>query len=113
MEWYQPVHDPYNLFSFPWQADQLKAEAPNLEFMTDTNIPGFATDSTPGTYEVQWKAGAGSGKTTATSNEVSWHASASVSYGSPKWMEAAGASYDVGVKAEYNGSHGFGDVDTS
>lgn len=113
LEWYQPVHEPYNLLSYPWHPDQLKYDSPAMQLLTNTNVPGFATDSTLGTYELRWSAGAEEGSTTGTNETASWHTKASVTVGSPKWAEAVGSSFSAGFEAEYNGSHAWGSVDTS
>eukprot|EP00127_Corallochytrium_limacisporum_P000513 Clim_evm15s15 gene=Clim_evmTU15s15 len=114
LEWYQPIHEPFNVFSYPWHHDQLKFDTPDLKLLTNTNIPSFATDSAAATYQLQWSAGAGESQTTGTKETGSWHTKFSLSVGSPKWAEhALGKHYSAGVKAAYNGSKSWGDVDTS
>ena len=43
-EWYQPINEPGNLFSYPWSLAQLRRSIPGLAPMTANPAPWRATD---------------------------------------------------------------------
>ena len=55
-EWYQPINEPGNLFSYPWSLDQLRRSIPNLAPMTTNPAPWRATDTSTSAYSTTWIA---------------------------------------------------------
>src|SRR5262249_49779695 len=53
MEWYQPVHEPFQLLSYPWDITQLKARYPGLDMQGQSNI--FPTNEAA-TFSFDWMA---------------------------------------------------------
>ncbi len=52
LQWYQPVWEPFNIFSYPANITQLQAAYPNLSILS---IPQtFATDGTTVTESIKW-----------------------------------------------------------
>src|SRR5262249_34925806 len=45
LEWYQPVHEPGNVFSYPWSTAQLKSLYPGFTALTADPAPVWSTDS--------------------------------------------------------------------
>jgi hypothetical protein len=59
-EWYQPVNEPGNLFSYPWSLAQLQRSIPNLAPLTANPAPWRATDTSTSAYSTTW-TGRGTG----------------------------------------------------
>lgn len=78
--WYQPVHQPGNVLSYPLDTAQLQ------QSFSDTIVPrtadpptclGFGTSNT--TYSTAWTAGSGGGTTTGNANAFSQNVTVTVS----------------------------------
>jgi hypothetical protein len=84
-EWYQPVHEPGNVFSYPWSPDQLQDSFPNFAALAgDPDQPNWrGTDSTTTTYTTTWSQGSGANQTSGSvstyKTDVSVTASANAS----------------------------------
>ena len=81
-EWYQPVHEPGNIFSYPWNSTLL---AERFEQGIDTKSKGgsfFTDDSTTG-VNIDWSFNSGQDSTTGTTNTHSFEKSYSISTGKP------------------------------
>jgi hypothetical protein len=68
LEWYQPIHETGNVFSYPWSLEQLQAAEGGIDLLTSSDPDGFATDSSTHTAEATW---AGQQTTTSTSGTAS------------------------------------------
>ena len=77
LEWYQPVHEPGNIFSYPWSYDHLAEQYPDLIPLSESIA--FATDDSPETTEVKWDTGTANDQTTSSTNTQSKTTSESVS----------------------------------
>lgn len=81
-EWYQPVHEPGNVFSYPWDLAQLQQVFPNLKTLTTTPAVWRATDTSDSDYATTWsgttKASNSSGSTNTETFSLSISASATV-----------------------------------
>ena len=51
LEWYQPIHETGNVFSYPWSLEQLQAAEGGVDLLTSSDPDGFATDSSTHTAE--------------------------------------------------------------
>jgi hypothetical protein len=85
LEWYQPVHEPGNLLSYPGSLAQLRADQPQqtgtatsrLQLLTAAdNIWGSQSSEQ---VSIAWTAGGGNDQTTGTLSNHSFDASVSVS----------------------------------
>jgi len=91
VEWYQPIHENGNIFSYPWDKDQIG----NLgEIKTDPNT--YATGGNEAEFEVKWKNVTEDGVEVSTEKKVNVDASISVG------GEILGADTKVKVKGHYD-----------
>jgi len=79
LEWYQPVHEPGNVLSYPWDLAQLKLRQPQFSPYTSENPTAWATDSSFRDAQANWTEGAGSNVTSGQTSTHSFKASVSVS----------------------------------
>lgn len=77
-EWYQPVHEIGNVFSYPWSLSLLQQEKPNLVALTTDPAPWRSTDTSMSSYNTTWKGGGSSSKTTGSTTSHSFDFSISV-----------------------------------
>jgi hypothetical protein len=58
-EWYQPAHEPGNIFSYPWTVAQLQQSLPRLTALTgDPDQPVWrGTDTSSSAYSATWNQG--------------------------------------------------------
>ncbi len=74
-DWYQPVHEPGNVFSYPWSLAELQTQY--SEQLNPLTGPAtcMATGTSSSSYSTQWSSGhnqdSSSGSTTTFSNELS------------------------------------------
>lgn len=79
-EWYQPVHEPGNIFSYPWNEAQLAKQIPQgIDILTGPQH--FFTDSSSQAQRLTWSQGAGKDQTTGTTNDHSYEKSYSLTGG--------------------------------
>jgi hypothetical protein len=91
VEWYQPVHENGNIFSYPWDKDQIE----NLgEIKTDPKT--YATGDNELTFSVTWKNVTEDGLEVSTEKKVNVDASISVG------GEILNAETQVTVKGHYD-----------
>ncbi len=73
--WYQPVHEPGNLFSYPWDETQLKLALPSTWVpltATGDAAPWRGTDTSTSAYETKWTASSGATQTSGSVNAQSF-----------------------------------------
>jgi hypothetical protein len=110
LEWYQPVHEPGNLFSYPASLDQLIANQPRLQGPDDvagnsrfeqlasgTNFPWQINDGDT-TQSVEWTTTSTTTATATSTSNHSFDASASVS--------GSGEIFGVGISASAKFDYG-------
>jgi hypothetical protein len=91
VEWYQPVHENGNIFSYPWNKDQIE----NLgEIKTDSNT--YATGGDEAEFSIEWTNGTEDGLEVSTEKKVNVDASISVG------GKILGADTKVTVKGHYD-----------
>jgi hypothetical protein len=110
VEWYQPVQEPGNLFSYPANAQQLEANlagGTTLQPLTPTNQIWDAQVTSE--FTADWKAGGGSSVTSGTTASHSVDAQVSVS------ANASVFGFDVGASTgfAYNKSTSVGTLNQS
>ncbi len=91
LEWYQPVHEPGNIFSYPWSSAQLATQYPNLIALS-SGI-SFSTGTTTDDTGVKWTTGGGNNQSTGSTNTQSHTTSESVSGGIKGTGGSAGVDY--------------------
>lgn len=65
VEWYQPVHQPGQVFSYPWSMDQLEQRTGDLLLLTGLGA-SFYTDDSLRTVQVTWSEQQGMDATSST-----------------------------------------------
>jgi hypothetical protein len=74
-DWYQPVHEPGNVFSYPWSLAQLEARYTEQVNPLTGTATCMATGTSSSSYSTQWSSGhnqdSSSGSTSTFSNELS------------------------------------------
>ena len=98
LEWYQPVNEPGNVFSYPWDLDQMKLVSPDLNALT--NESWSLTDTSTKSVRTDWKQGGESGETNGTVGK--WEADVSGSIGFQFGLAKVGT---VGAKLTVDVSH--------
>ena len=78
LEWYQPIHETGNVFSYPWSLEQLQAAEGGIDLLTSSDPDGFATDSSTHTAEATWAGQQTTTSTSGTASNISWKVSTSV-----------------------------------
>lgn len=100
-EWYQPVHEPGQIFSYPWSQAILDLSAGNLLPLTDTGW--FYTDDSGEWASASWTNSSGTDWTTGTTDNHSFDTSNSVTFGTPNLSEKE-SGVNVTGKIDYNRS---------
>lgn len=111
LEWYQPVWQPNNIFSYPSTANQagmLAAEFLSGTPVLMTNPTPFATDSSSTNQKTEWTNDSGSGTTIANNTNITWGTSFSASLKPPKVVGGPSGSFSI----SYNGSKAISSLDT-
>lgn len=112
VEWYQPVREPGNVFSYPWNLSQLQALEPNLDLLTSPNPTQFYTDGSVRVEQVSWANQSSQAVTTGSVKNYSWDKSVSISMnvGIEDVVNiGGGGSYSF----DYNGSKSFSTLNSS
>jgi hypothetical protein len=114
IEWYQPVHEPGNLFSYPGSLAQLQSDQPaptsrfNQLAPPEDEIKSWGSQSNL-TTEITWLSNESSKVTSNTKTNHSFDASGSIA-GSVDFGEA---SVDISAKFDYNSSKSLSTLITS
>jgi len=78
LEWYQPVHEIGNVFSYPWNLAQLQATHDNMNLLTSQVPTAFQTDSSTTKVFANWSGQSNSSVTSGSVTNISWGASTSI-----------------------------------
>ena len=110
-EWYQPIHEPGNIFSYPWTVDQLQHSLPGLIALTgDPSQPNWrGTDSSSSAYSTEWNQGIGSAQSSGSVNTN--QTDASVTVAAQVSIEGFGVSSSTGF--DLNSSQSVSTLNTS
>jgi hypothetical protein len=101
LEWYQPVQEPGNIFSYPATVAQLTANlAGGNGFQPLTATNNTWDSETSSSTQAQWSSGSSSGASAGSTSTHSFDASVSAS----GKLSFAGASASAGVGFDYNQS---------
>jgi hypothetical protein len=107
MEWYQPPWEPFNVFSYPANLQQLKAIYPNLQQIATTTAT--FTDQGQLSQQVNWTNNSTASKTASFDQNNSYENDLSVN-GAVSFGEI-GAGFEGGL--DISGSQGFSQLNKS
>ncbi len=110
-EWYQPVFEPGQVFSYPWDTDQLAYQIANPQPLTE--ITFYVTDNSGETASAMWSSGTGTNQTSGTTQEQSFDTSNSVTVGTPNLEKAVGGGASVTTSYDYADSTANSTLNTS
>ena len=80
LEWYQPVHEPGNVLSYPWNLALLQQQfVNNVPVLSENPAPIQAIDTASTTYTSTWSSGSSQGLTSGSTNSFSNDLSVSAS----------------------------------
>jgi len=82
-EFYQPIHEPGNIFTYPWALAQLLSRSGSVEsdLLTPSNPIGWFTDTSATTEFTDWSQGSGNECTTEAEQNLTFNQSLSIGYG--------------------------------
>ena len=109
LEWYQPVQEPGNVFSYPGSAALLQELYAGFTPLTADPATGWATDSSGSTVSVSWSQGSGSSVTSGSVSTQSFDVSTTVSASA----EAFGFGADISAGFDYNSSSSISTLNES
>lgn len=111
LEWYQPIHEPGNVLSYPWDQCQLQNNfTQTLTSLGSGNV--LATDGSTGTFAATWTGSQGMDQTSGTTSTHSYDMSISLTGGTPA-LEEADAGANVTGKFDYNNSTSVSTLNTN
>ncbi|MBL4660929.1 MAG: VCBS repeat-containing protein [Alcanivoracaceae bacterium] len=104
LEWYQPVHVPGQLFTYPWNQQQLLLQNPELKTLSQTNTGAFFTDDSPTTRKVNWSGSSGENKSVGFNSSWELAGGVSVAVGTPEatYKDAGGIRGKVDFDMSYS-----------
>ena len=99
VEWYQPVHEVGNIFSYPLDLAQLEADEGAIDILTSKNPISFSTDGSTHTATATWSGQNDSSVTSGSTSNITWGTSVSITEKAGIFGGFAGSQ-----KFSYNGS---------
>lgn len=106
LEWYQPVHEPGQILSYPWDCQQLAARnevsiCPEDEgtsaYSLLSDAASFSTDTTDQEYTLTWKGGSEQSKTVDKGADFSQKLTYTLTASTPAYEES-----EEGLKSKYS-----------
>ncbi len=95
-EWYQPLHEPGNIFSYPWDENQLKLQvSEGIDLLTRPQH--FYTDDSDQAQMLRWDTKSEDDQTTGSTNSHSFEKSYSLTGGN-----VIGKILNVNLKGDYS-----------
>jgi len=107
LEWYQPVHEIGNVFSYPWSLQQLQAAEGDIDLLTSADPDGFATDDSTQKAQATWAGQQSTTSTSGSTSNINWGASVSVTKTAGVFGGPLGS-----VDVSYNGSKAISTLNT-
>ncbi|MDX1415868.1 MAG: VCBS repeat-containing protein [Candidatus Promineifilaceae bacterium] len=108
-EWYQPVHEPGQLFSYPWDQTQLEKRMESTPQYLSTPLT-FFTGELAQTFDLEWSVGTGSEQSIGTSQEHSFETNNSLSMGE---VPKEGSGLEIKGSVDYNNSNAAETLNTA
>lgn len=123
LEWYQPVHEPGQVLSYPSSCDELEArygvdlcDGNGLPDDSSASLlatsPSFKTDDSSGTFSLEWTVGKGSSKTTSKGGQFSQSLSETVTASTPSY-ESVVAGFRVKETVSINSAESISTARTN
>jgi hypothetical protein len=110
VEWFQPVREPGNVFSYPWNLSQLQALEPTMQLLTSSTPTQFFTDSSALIEQANWQGQSSQSVTSGSTQNYSWSKSVSISLNvSVPAIVSGGGDFSFA----YNGSKAFSTLNSS
>lgn len=78
LEWYQPVHEPGNLLSYPWRVDVIKQEVAGLSALTNPQAEFVSPGTSVTSFSSTWTTGTTQDQSVGSSNKQSLDVSVSI-----------------------------------
>lgn len=113
VEWYQPVQETGNVFSYPWNFSQLQGQQPNINLLTSGSPTTFYTDSSTLTEQANWANQTSQSVTSGSVKNYSWSKSVSVSGNLSVDIEGLDIGGGTSYSFSYNGSKSFSTLNSS
>ncbi len=112
--WYQPVHEPGSILSYPATIDQLEHDyGASIALLTPANV-AFSTNQEEGSWTMIWNNATSDSDKTTLVNTGTWNLGFEASYGSSKKFEKlTGLSSKNTLNIDYDGSYSSNDTATS
>lgn len=105
--WYQPPHEPGNIFSYPCsQATAQSVYGGKIQGRYQSSSPWLYTDSSPSTDTFSWQTNTGTNQSVGTTVQSSWDVSTSVSM---EVKTQIGPSFEHSDTVDLSSSDSFGD----
>jgi len=111
LEWYQPIEEPLQVFSYPWSEQQLLQRIPQAEVLSQPLA--FFTDSVDVSESVQWSSGQGQGTTASSTSTHSVDSSRSITAGSPDLTQQEGSGGQFVDALAYSSSTSMSTLNTN
>jgi hypothetical protein len=113
VEWYQPVHEPLNVLSYPWTQAQVQSQVDTAATpLTGPNT--FAIDTSAKTIQVNWSGGGSQEKSVGSTSNFSFETDNTITVGTPSIEELAeGSGGQVSGSYSYNTSTAHSSLNTS
>ncbi len=102
-EWYQPVHEPGQVFSYPSSYAQLQDRHEGLLLLSKPPA-GYFTDDSPNSAFADWATSSITETTTGSVRTHSFKTDNSITVGPPKLEQLAGSGVQVSGSFGYNSS---------
>ncbi len=109
VEWYQPVQEPGNVFSYPGSVSLLQNLYARFTPLTADPATSWATDSSGSTVSVSWSQGSGNNVTSGSVSTQSFDVSTTVSASA----QAFGFGADISAGFKYNSSSSISTLNES
>ncbi len=121
LEWYQPVHEPGQILSYPWDCDQLAArngvnicdaESPDYSLLSEA--ASFSTDTTEQEYKLTWSGGGETSQTVDKSGQFSQKLTWTRTESTPEYSESEeGVKFTQSASINANEAVSTGRTNTS
>ena len=109
LEWYQPLQEPGNVFSYPGSKAQLQSAFPGVTVLSEDPAPVRATDTSSTAYGTTWAGSGSAERTSGTVNSFAERLGVSLTYG----VKAPGGAEKISGSLDVSASQSFASLNTS
>ncbi len=113
LDWYQPVHEPGNVLSYPWSSDALAAEFQPGTISQQANSGCLAVGSTSEAISVSWANRSGEETKSGWTDAVSENVNASASLSAGETILGEGVKITGFEETDISGSQAWGALNQS